>query len=59
MANDGTAARNKIVPYNRSDGSRNTAKDFDGLNGVQTQGPKDIWSGGTTMYVVDRQDDKV
>ena len=59
VANDGTGTGegDKIFAYNRSDGSRDSAKDFDNLNGAGNNALDGICSDGTTMFVADFFDD--
>ena len=52
-------AGDKIYAYNRSDGSRDSANDFDTLDGAGNNRPYGICSNGTTMFVGDRTDDKL
>ena len=62
MANDGHLGGNKIFAYKLSTtgyGDRDTSLDFDTLNAPGNQDPRGLWSDGTTMYVLDREDDKV
>ena len=59
VANDGSGATDKLFAYNRSDGSRDSANDFDNLNGAGNNQPWGICSDGTTMFVGDRTDDKL
>ena len=49
----------KIFAYRRSDGSRDTGKDFDTLNAASNNMPTGLCSDGTTMFVGDAGDDKV
>ena len=59
VANDGSGATDKLYAYNRSDGSRDSANDFDNLNGAGNNQPWGICSDGTTMFVGDRTDNKL
>ena len=59
VANDGTAAGNKIFAYKRADGSRDSAKEFDTLNDAGNQHVRGICSDGTTMFVADDGDNHV
>ena len=59
VANDGTAAGNKIFAYKRADGSRDSAKEFDTLNDAGNQHVQGICSDGTTMFVADDGDNHV
>ena len=59
VANDGTGATDKLFAYNRSDGSRDSANDFNSLNGAGNNQPEGICSDGTTMFVADSDDNKV
>ena len=56
---DNDAADSKIFAYKRSDGSRDSAKDFDSLIAAGNTRPQGICSDGTTMFVSDSQDEKV
>ena len=58
VSNDSTGAGNKIFAYNR-DGTRDSSKDFDTLQGAGNTDIQGIWSDGTTMFVVDSNDDKL
>ena len=66
VANDGSSsAANKVFAYTISNGNRDSSKDFEELY-VSTQTaaenaetPWGIWSNGTTMFVVDSDDDNV
>ena len=49
----------KLFAYKRSDGTRDSGKDFDGLNAAGNNDPTGIWSDGATMFVVDVNDNKV
>ena len=59
VANDGSGGGNKIFAYKRSDGSRDSGKDFNTLNGVSNTHVRGICSDGTTMFVADSNDDKI
>ena len=59
VGNDDGGTGNKIFAYKRSDGSRDSAKDFDSLDGAGNDDVHGICSDGTTMFVADRVDDKV
>ena len=59
VANDGSDATDKLYAYNRSDGSRDSANDFDSLNGAGNNQLDGICSDGTTMFVADSNDDKL
>ena len=59
VANDGSGATDKLYAYNRSDGARDSASDFDNLNGNSNNGPEGICSDGTTMFVADNAEDKL
>ena len=61
VANDtsGSGTADKLYAYNRSDGSRDSANDFDNLNGAGNNQPEGICSDGTTMFVADSDDNKV
>ena len=48
----------KIYAYN-TDGTRDSAKDFDTLDAAGNNNPQGIWSDGTTMWVADSLDDKI
>ena len=52
-------AGDKLFAYNRSDGSRDSANDFDTLDGAGNNRPYGICSNGTTMFVGDRTDNKL
>ena len=57
VSQSGTAP--KLFAYNRSDGSRDSSKDFTTLNAAGNESPNGLCSDGTTMFVVDRDDAKV
>ena len=59
VVNNGAALGNKIYAYDRADGSRDSANDFDSLSGASNSTPVGICSDGTTMYVADSDDDKL
>ncbi|WP_419554669.1 Calx-beta domain-containing protein [Candidatus Poriferisodalis sp.] len=59
VANDGGFFDNKIYAYNRSDGSRDSANDFDSLSGAGNIAIAGICSDGTTMFVADNDDGKL
>ncbi len=59
VANDGSGATDKLYAYNRSDGSRDSANDFDNLNGAGNNQLDGICSDGTTMFVADSNDNKL
>ena len=59
VANNGSGATDKLYAYNRSDGSRDASSDFDNLNAANNNDPSGICSDGRTMFVADRDDDKV
>ena len=59
VANDGGFFDNKIYAYNRSDGSRDSANDFDSLSGAGNIAIAGICSDGTTMFVADDDDGKL
>ena len=59
VANDGNGAGNKLYAYRRSDGSRDSSKDFDTLNGAGNKNPRALWSDGQTMFVLDQEDARV
>ena len=59
VADDHDSPDNKLYAYNRSDGSRDYAKDFDTLNSAGNQSIKGIWSDGSTMFVADFADKKL
>ena len=52
-------ADNKIYAYNRSDGSRDSSKDFDTLSAAGNVHLGGTWCDGQTMYVVDWSDLKI
>ena len=58
VANDTSGGLRKIFAYNRSDGTRDAAKDFNDMAGGVPH-PEGIWSDGTTMYVADSWSNKV
>ena len=58
VANDTGGGIRKIFAYNRSDGTRDAAKDFNNMAGGVPH-PEGIWSDGTTMYVADSWSNKV
>ena len=49
----------KLFAYNRSDGSRDSSKDFTTLSAAGNESPTGLCSDGTTMFVVDQEDSKV
>ena len=57
VSQSGTAPR--LFAYNRSDDSRDSSKDFTTLSAAGNGAPTGLCSDGTTMFVVDRDDDKV
>ena len=57
VSQSGTAP--KLFAYNRSDGSRDSSKDFTTLSAADNESPTGLCSDGTTMFVVDRDDNKV
>ena len=59
VAEDHDRPDNKLYAYNRSDGSRDYAKDFDTLNSAGNESAKGIWSDGSTMFVADSADKKL
>ena len=59
VANDESENGDKLYAYRRSDGSRDTASDFDSLRAAGNQIPTGVCSDGTTMFVADQPDDKV
>ena len=59
VANDGADAGNKLYAYRRSDGARDSSKDFDTLDGAGNNNPRAIWSDGQTMFVLDQNDSRV
>ncbi len=59
VAEDHDRPDNKLYAYNRSDGSRDYAMDFDTLNSAGNQSVKGIWSDGSTMMVADFVDKKL
>ena len=48
-----------LFAYSRSDGSRDSSKDFTTLAAAGNAAPTGLCSDGTTMFVVDRDDNKV
>ena len=61
LANDDPelGANNKIYAYNRSDGLRDSSKEFDTLSAAGNLNPSGIFCDGQTMYVVDRGHSKI
>ncbi len=62
VANDGIEAGNKIFAYKLSTtgyGDRDTSLEFDTFYAAGNHEPRGLWSDGTTMYVLDREDNKV
>ncbi|WP_419554640.1 Calx-beta domain-containing protein [Candidatus Poriferisodalis sp.] len=59
VVNNGAALGNKVYAYDRADGSRDSANDFDGLSGASNSTPTGICSDGTTMFVADSDDGKL
>ena len=59
VTNDDFSPENKIYAYKRSDGSRDSSKDFNSLDGAGNDNPRGTWSDGTTMYVVDDDDGEI
>ena len=57
VSQSGTAPR--LFAYKRSDGSRDSSKDFTTLSAAGNGAPTGLCSDGATMFVVDRDDDKV
>ena len=57
VSQSGTAP--KLFAYNRSDGSRDSSKDFTTLNAAGNESPTGLCSNGTTMFAVDGTDNKV
>ena len=57
VSQSGTAP--KLFAYNRSDGSRDSSKDFTTLNAAGNESPTGLCSDGTTMFAVDGTDNKV
>ena len=53
------SADDKLYAYKISDGSRDTAKDFNTLNAAGNADPAGIWSDGATLWVADSADDKL
>ena len=49
----------RIEAYRRSDGERDSGRDFSTLHAAGNRNPKGIWSDGVTMFVVDSSDNKV
>ena len=56
--NQGSYAK-QIYAYDMSDKSRNVGVEFQTLDAAGNDAPWGIWSDGATMWVVDRDDDKV
>ena len=59
VAQDGTGTDNKIFAYRRSNGNRDSSKDFDTLDAAGNKDVEGLWSDGITMWVADSDDDKV
>ena len=61
VANNGTGSNavDKIFAYERSDGSRDSGKDFNTLDAAGNGSPTGLCSDGTTMFVADDGDEKV
>ena len=59
VAQDGTGTDNKIFAYRRSNGNRDSSKDFDTLDAAGNKDIQGIWSDGITMWVADSNSDKV
>ena len=65
VANNASAAANKIFAYKRSDGTHDATKDMESLYDSTAAGidnatqPRGLWSDGTTMFVVDSEDNKI
>ena len=57
VSQSGNAPR--LFAYNRSDGSRDSSKDFTTLSAAGNGAPTGLCSDGTTMFVVDGDDNKV
>ena len=57
VSQSGTTAR--LFAYKRSDGSRDSSKDFNTLSAAGNGAPTGLCSDGTTMFVVDGDDNKV
>ena len=49
----------KLIAYNLATKARDSSKDFNTLVGAGNSNPGGLWSDGTTMWVVDRTDDKI
>ena len=47
----------KVYAYRMSDGSRDSAKDYNSLSHISV--PNGIWSNGTTMWIADDQTNKL
>ena len=58
VSNDGGGATDKLFAYKRSDGSRDSGKDFNTLDAAGNNRPSGVCTDGTTMYVADSVDDK-
>ena len=55
----GTSLNSKIYAFNLSAKTRDAAKDFETLNAAGNHQPRGLWSDGTTMWVMDDEDDKI
>ena len=55
----GNSSNDKIYAYRRSDGARDSSKDFDNLMAAGNTSPTGIWTDGSSMFVADRGDDKI
>ena len=49
----------KLYAYTLATGARDEDKDFDTLAAAGNYRPRGLWSGGTTMWVADSEDDKI
>ena len=61
VSEDDTGSGNKIFAYRRADFTHDSSQDFNTLapDPPDNRNPRGIWSDGTTMFVVDLEDEKV
>ena len=55
----GDTSSAKLFAYNMSTKQRDSAKDFNTLDVAGNDGPRGLWSDGSTMWVVDITDEKI
>ena len=55
---NGSTSEPELHAYNM-DGTRDSASDFETLEGATNYAPEGIWSDGTTMWVADASDDQI